>query len=65
MSDLHVDYPGSSGLPPLATGVDVVVVAGDTCQGLVPAIETLRRAYPSPTESGAFKPNLVVEFPDV
>jgi predicted phosphodiesterase len=50
MSDLHVDYPGSTGLPPLAAGVDVVVVAGDTCQGLVPAIETLRRAYPSPTE---------------
>jgi predicted phosphodiesterase len=50
MSDLHVDYPGSSGLPPRAAGVDVIIVAGDTCQGLVPAIETLRRAYPPPTE---------------
>ncbi len=35
MSDLHVDYPGSRGIPPLAPGVDVVVIAGDTCQGLV------------------------------
>jgi Icc-related predicted phosphoesterase len=50
MSDLHVDYPGSAGVPPLATGVDVVVVAGDTCQGLVRAIEELRSAYPQPTE---------------
>jgi predicted phosphodiesterase len=50
MSDLHIDYPGSRGIPPLAPGVDLVIVAGDTCQGLVPAIETLRRAYPSPTE---------------
>jgi predicted phosphodiesterase len=50
MSDLHVDYPGSRGIPPLAPGVGLVVVAGDTCQGLVLAIETLRRAYPSPTE---------------
>jgi Icc-related predicted phosphoesterase len=50
MNDLHVDYPGSRGIPPLAPGVDAVVVAGDTCQGLVRSIEFLRRAYPSPTE---------------
>lgn len=50
MSDLHVDYPGSAGLPPLAPGVEAVVVAGDTCEGLVRAIEMLRRAYPLPTK---------------
>ena len=50
MSDLHVDYPGSRGIPPLVPGVDVVVVAGDTCQGLVKSIECVRSAYPSPTE---------------
>lgn len=44
MSDLHVDYPGSTGLPPLAAGVDVVVVAGDTCQGLVPVLPFAERA---------------------
>lgn len=50
MSDLHLDYPGSGGPPPLAAGVGMVVVAGDTCEGLVKAIEHLRRAYPAPTE---------------
>jgi hypothetical protein len=48
MSDLHVDYPGSRGFPPLAHRVDAVVVAGDTCAGLVPALNMLRRAYPEP-----------------
>lgn len=50
MSDLHINYPGSAGVPPLAPGVQTVIVAGDTCEGLVRAIETLRRAYPLPTE---------------
>jgi hypothetical protein len=50
MNDLHIDYPGTRGIPPLAPDVHVVVVAGDTCQGLVKSIECLRRAYPSPTE---------------
>lgn len=50
MSDLHIDYPGSAGVPPLVAGVDAVIVAGDTCQGLVRSIEMLRRAYPLPTE---------------
>lgn len=50
MSDLHLDHPGNQGPPPLAAGADMVVVAGDTCQGLVKAIEHLRRAYPAPTE---------------
>jgi hypothetical protein len=48
--DLHIDYPGSRGIPPLARGVDMVVVAGDTCQGLARSIESLRPAYPSQTE---------------
>jgi hypothetical protein len=39
VSDLHVDHPGSRGVPPLATGVEVVVVADATCQGLVAAVE--------------------------
>ena len=50
MSDLHLDHPGSQGPPPLAAGADMVVVAGDTCQVLVKAIEHLRRAYPAPRE---------------
>jgi predicted phosphodiesterase len=50
MSDLHADYPGSAGLPPLAACVDMVIVAGDVCQGLSRAVELLRRAYPCPTE---------------
>jgi Icc-related predicted phosphoesterase len=49
MSDLHIDYPGGRGIPPLAPSVDMVIVAGDTCPGLVQSIEALRRAYPSPT----------------
>ena len=50
MSDLHLDKPGSGGAPPLAGGVEMVLVAGDTCEGLVKAVEHLRRAYPAPTE---------------
>jgi Icc-related predicted phosphoesterase len=50
LHDLHIDYPGSRGIPPLARGVDMVIVAGDTCQGLAQSIESLRRAYPAPTE---------------
>ena len=50
LNDLHIDYPGSLGIPALAHGVNVVIVAGDTCQGLARAISSLRSAYPSPTE---------------
>jgi hypothetical protein len=50
MSDLHVDFPGSLGVPPLVPGTDLVIVAGDTCQGLVKSVETVRHAYPPPTE---------------
>lgn len=50
MSDLHLDRPGSGGPPPLAEGVHMVLVARDTCEGLVKAVEHLRRAYPAPTE---------------
>jgi predicted phosphodiesterase len=46
MSDLHIDYPGARGIPPLAQGAALVIVAGDTCQGLVRAVEALRRAFP-------------------
>lgn len=45
MSDLHLG-PGSEDLPPLVDGAKLVVVAGDTCEGLVNAIESLRTAYP-------------------
>ncbi|MBM7486066.1 MULTISPECIES: metallophosphoesterase [Bradyrhizobium] len=48
MSDLHLDP--SRGVPPLADGVDVVAVAGDTCEGLVKAIDALRRAFPDPVQ---------------
>jgi hypothetical protein len=47
MSDLHIDYPGARGFPPLAPGASIVIVAGDTCQGLVQAVEAQRRAYPN------------------
>ena len=45
MSDLHLG-PGSEAPPPLVDGVELVVVAGDTCEGLVKAVESLRAAYP-------------------
>jgi hypothetical protein len=45
MSDLHIDFHGPHGIPRLAQGAALVIVAGDTCQGLVRAIEALRRAF--------------------
>jgi predicted phosphodiesterase len=50
MSDLHVDFHKSKGLPPLAQGADAVLIAGDVRNGLVPGVEALRPAYPEPTE---------------
>lgn len=50
MHDLHLNHRGSGRPPPLADGVDMVLVAGDTCEGLVKAVEHLRSAYPAPTE---------------
>ena len=50
MSDLHLDFSRSKGLPTLAKGVAGVLIAGDTCEGLAAAVEVLRRAYPEPTE---------------
>lgn len=50
MSDLHLGYPGSRGAPPPVRGIDAVVVAGDTCEGLFHAVEALGRAYPEPLE---------------
>jgi predicted phosphodiesterase len=49
-SDAHVDFPGSRGLPPLVPGAQLVIAAGDTCEGLVNALKELRRAYPAPAE---------------
>lgn len=48
MSDLHTGRPRNRPPPPLVDGVDVVVVAGDTREGLVESVELLREAYPSP-----------------
>lgn len=49
-SDAHIDFPGSRGLPPLVPGARLVIAAGDTCEGLVKALNRLRSAYPLPTE---------------
>ena len=47
MSDLHIRYPGARGFPALARGVDLVAIAGDTCEGLARAIQAMRAAYPT------------------
>jgi len=44
-SDLHVDVHPIKPIS-IAAGVDVVVVAGDTCEGVVKAFEHLRRIVP-------------------
>jgi hypothetical protein len=49
-SDAHIDYPGARGLPPLVPGARAVIVAGDTCEGLVGAVNALRRKYPPSSE---------------
>jgi predicted phosphodiesterase len=52
-SDLHIDVGRSSSqvmvIPPAAEGVDCVVVAGDTCEGISKGLMALRNAIPSPT----------------
>jgi predicted phosphodiesterase len=50
MSDLHLSFPGSKAPPPLADGVEAVLVAGDTCEGLARAVESLRSAYLEPVD---------------
>jgi hypothetical protein len=50
MSDLHADFPGFKGYPAPVPGASVIVVAGDTRQGLVVALRELRAAYPPPLE---------------
>ena len=50
MSDLHSDFPGFKGYPAPAPGASVIVVAGDTRQGLAAALRELRAAYPPPLE---------------
>lgn len=47
-SDLHEGFPGSW-RPELAAGADAVLCAGDVCNGLVEAMEALRRWIPTPT----------------
>ena len=49
-SDLHADFPGFDGYPAPAPGASVIVVAGDTRQGLAAAVRELRAAYPPPLE---------------
>ncbi|MCK1506962.1 MULTISPECIES: hypothetical protein [unclassified Bradyrhizobium] len=34
MSDLHLGRPGADGFPPLAKGVDIVLVGEGTIEGL-------------------------------
>jgi hypothetical protein len=46
MSDLHLG-PGWDQPPPLAEGATLVLVGGDTCEGLVKAVEALRTAFPN------------------
>lgn len=46
MSDLHVEFYGTAAMPRAVDGTDFVIVAGDTCRGLVRAVETLRDAFP-------------------
>jgi hypothetical protein len=46
MSDLHLDFPGAREIPKTASEVDLVLVAGDTCEGLVKAVELLRDGFP-------------------
>lgn len=46
LSDLHLEWYGTASIPRLVDGTDLVIVAGDTCEGLVRAVEVLRRAFP-------------------
>jgi Icc-related predicted phosphoesterase len=47
LSDLHLDVLPIKPLS-IAEGIDAVVVAGDTCEGAVPAFAHLRRIVPMP-----------------
>src|ERR1700724_1788061 len=46
-SDIHADVAPVKEIT-IADGVDVVVVAGDTCEGVLRAFEHLRRIVPLP-----------------
>lgn len=48
-SDLHFDASSGGWIPELAEGADVVVCAGDVCQGLPEAFAFLRTFIPKPT----------------
>jgi Icc-related predicted phosphoesterase len=47
MTDLHIGYPGARGFPCFASGADLVMIAGDTCEGLRLAVRLMRDAYPA------------------
>lgn len=47
MSDLHLDSPKAQGFPALVPDVDLVIVGGDTCEGIQNAIKRMRGAYPN------------------
>lgn len=47
LSDLHADVY-DPGLLPLGEGVDVVVIAGDTCEGAEASFQTMRKLFPQP-----------------
>lgn len=49
MSDLHLGR-GADGVPALSPGASLVVVAGDTREGLVESIDALRAAFPDRAE---------------
>lgn len=46
MSDLHLDFPNARGFPALVPGIDLVIVAGDTCERMQNAVQKMRDAYP-------------------
>jgi len=53
ISDIHLGYPGSVGFPPLAHGVDLVIIGGDTRERLVRAPHEARCAHPKPVKVAA------------
>jgi hypothetical protein len=61
MSDLHLDFPAARGFPPLAGDAELVLIAGDTCEGLVRAVEAMRMAYPNENPSFNLAFNIEVD----
>ena len=48
-SHLHADVGRRGWRPTLAPGADVVICAGDVCEGLPEAFTLLRDRFPAPT----------------